>query len=237
MRTKDYAMGLKVVAIIPARGGSKGIPGKNIKLFNGEPLIAHTIRSAQNASKVDAVFVSTDSPEIARIAEKMGALTITRPEILSSDEASSESALSHALQHIETQHGTPDLVVFLQATSPIRQADDIDNAIDALRSDSGDSLVSVSPNHRFLWRQTENGAEPINYDHRKRPRRQDMEQQFVENGSIYVFKPWVLKQDNNRLGGHIVLYPMSEAAAWEIDSLLDWQIAETLMKKENTDVD
>ena len=93
-------------------------------------------------------------------------------------------------------------------------------------------MLSVSPSHRFLWQEVNGVAKSINYNYRDRPRRQDMQPQYVENGSIYIFKPWVLKELNNRLGGKVVLFPMSEAAAWEIDSLFDFEIAEFLLKRE-----
>ena len=125
-----------------------------------------------------------------------------------------------------------DLVVFLQCTSPIRTGADIDNGIRKVKTESADSLLSVSPSHRFMWQEVDGIAKSINYDYRHRPRRQDMQPQYVENGSIYIFRPWVLKQLNNRLGGKIALLTMSEAASWEIDSLLDFEIAESLLKKQ-----
>ena len=119
------------------------------------------------------------------------------------DTASSESALIHSLQALEAQNINPDLLVFLQCTSPIRTGAEIDQAIAKLKAEEGDSLVSVSPSHRFLWEEVNGVAKSINYDYRHRPRRQDMNPQYVENGSIYVFKPWLLKENKNRLGGKI----------------------------------
>lgn len=220
------------VAIIPARGGSKGVPGKNIRLLHGQPLIAHSIIAAQNSRAVDLVCVTTDSPEISQIASDYGAAIIHRPEQLATDTASSESALYHALEALEKDSIQPGLVIFLQCTSPIRTGFDIDQAIQKLQAVGADSLVSVSPSHRFLWQESEGIAQSLNYDYRHRPRRQDMNPQYVENGSIYIFKPWVLKQLGNRLGGKITLFPMSEAAAHEIDSPLDFDIAEFLLKQQ-----
>ena len=145
------------------------------------------------------------------------------------DTASSESALIHSLQALEAQNINPDLLVFLQCTSPIRTGAEIDQAIAKLKAEEGDSLVSVSPSHRFLWEEVNGVAKSINYDYRHRPRRQDMNPQYVENGSIYVFKPWVLKENKNRLGGKISLYVMSEIAAVEIDSEEDFQMIEFFM--------
>ena len=145
------------------------------------------------------------------------------------DTASSESALIHSLQALEAQNINPDLLVFLQCTSPIRTGAEIDQAIAKLKAEEGDSLVSVSPSHRFLWEEVNGVAKSINYDYRHRPRRQDMNPQYVENGSIYVFKPWLLKENKNRLGGKISLYVMSEIAAVEIDSEEDFQMIEFFM--------
>jgi N-acylneuraminate cytidylyltransferase len=179
---------------------------------------------------VNQVYVSTDAPLIAQVATDYGASIIHRPPEFATDTASSESALLHALETIEKIGIQPELVVFLQCTSPLSTTTDIDLAIQQLRKEEADSLLSVSPYHRFLWHQINGIAEPINYDYRDRKRRQDMNPQYVENGSIFIFKPWVLKQLKNRLGGKISLFPMSEAAAHEIDSPQDLEILEFLMK-------
>lgn len=221
------AQSIQAIAIIPARGGSKGVPRKNVRSLAGKPLIAHTILDAREASLVSSVYVSTDDPEIAQVSQAYGAQVIHRPPELANDTASSESALLHALETIEL---SLDLIVFLQCTSPIRTGADIDRAILQLQAQNADSLLSVSPSHRFLWEEAQETAKSINYDYRNRPRRQDMKPQYVENGSIYVFKPWVL-QEENRLGGKIALFPMSESAAWEIDSLIDFEIVELLLAR------
>ena len=222
------------IAIIPARGGSKGVPRKNIGLLAGKPLIAHSILDAKESKFTDRVYVSTDNPEIAKVSRKYGAEVIHRPDRLAGDTASSESALIHAVGELEKSGINPELIVFLQCTSPIRTGVDIDNAIAKLKTENTDSLLSVSPSHRFLWEEVNGVAKSINYDYRNRPRRQDMQPQYVENGSIYIFKPWVLKESGNRLGGKISLFVMSEAASWEIDSALDFEITESLIKKQVT---
>ncbi len=224
---------MKATCIIPARGGSKGVPRKNLRSLAGQPLIAHSILDAKEAKLIDRVYVSTDDSEIADIAKLYGAEVIQRPAELATDTASSEVALLHALAEIEQAGCFPELVVFLQCTSPIRTGDDIDGAIAQLMSENADSLLSVSPSHRFLWEQAEGSAKSINYDYRQRPRRQDMSPQFVENGSLYIFKPWVLKSLGNRLGGKISLFIMSELAGWDIDSVLDFEIVEFLLGKES----
>lgn len=221
---------MTVLALIPARGGSKGLPGKNIRALRGLPLIAHSIRQARSSRHVTRVCVSTDDDAIAAAARDHGAEVITRPAHISGDTASSESALLHALDWLrEREDWQPELVCFLQCTSPIRAVGDIDAAIERLRAEAADSLLSVSPSHRFLWRRGEHGAESINYDWRTRPRRQAMAPQFVENGSIYLFRPDALRAGGNRLHGRVALHEMSEQAALEIDSLLDFQLVEAVL--------
>ena len=220
------------VAIIPARGGSKGVPRKNIRPLADQPLIAYSIQDALEAKGVDRVFVSTDDAEISEISKNYGAEAIHRPAELANDTASSEAALIHAVSEIENLDIGLDNIVFLQCTSPIRTGSDIDQALETLQAKQADSLLSVSPNHRFLWEEKEGVAHPINYDYRHRPRRQDMSPQYVENGSIYLFKPWVLKEYKNRLGGKIALYVMSEEAALEIDSTTDFKVIEAIVSEQ-----
>ncbi|WP_124975784.1 acylneuraminate cytidylyltransferase family protein [Aphanothece sacrum] len=224
------------IAIIPARGGSKGVPGKNIRPLAGKPLIAHSILDAQEAQLVDQVYVSTDDPEIAEVSQHYQAQIIDRPAELANDTASSESALIHAITELKKREINPDLIVFLQCTSPIRTGQQIDQAIQKLETEKADSLVSVSPSHRFLWEEVNGVPRSINYDYRHRLRRQDMNPQYVENGSIYVFKPWVLQQLGNRLGGKISLFAMEEAAAMEIDSLTDFAMVDYFLSHENSDL-
>ena len=222
---------MKTVAIIPARGGSKGVPGKNLRELAGKPLLAHSIEDALEADSVDVIYVSTDDEQIATTARNYGAEIIERPTALANDTSSSESALLHGLEILAQQQIYPDLLVFLQCTSPFRSGLDIDTAIEKLRNEQADSLLSVSPSHRFLWQEKPDGtADSLNYNYQKRPRRQDMVPQFVENGSIYIFKPWVLKETGKRLGGKIVLHCMPEIAALEIDSPLDFLMADYLMQ-------
>jgi N-acylneuraminate cytidylyltransferase len=221
---------MHTLAIIPARGGSKGIPGKNLRPLAGRPLLAHTVLQATAASLVSRVVVSTDDEAIAAVARAYGADVVRRPEAISGDTASSESALLDALDQLERGEGyRPDLIVFLQCTSPLRRPADIDSAITTLVEQGADSLLSVVPSHRFLWRQADGGGEPVNYDYRSRPRRQDRAPEYWENGSIYVLRPWVLRQHNNRLGGKIALYAMTERSGVDIDSPEDFALCEWVM--------
>jgi len=226
---------MEVLAIIPARGGSKGIPRKNIRLVADKPLLAHSIEHARHARSVTRVVVSTDDSQIAQVAQAYGAEVVDRPAELSGDTASSESALIHVLETLHASEGyTPDLVVFLQATSPVRKPTDIDHALEQLLQQEADSLLSVIAHHRFVWRKDAHEAGlPMNYDPRHRPRRQDLIPEYAESGSIYILKPSVLAQYQSRLGGKIALYEMDYWAGFDIDTeedlaLCDWIIRQQL---------
>lgn len=221
---------MTAVAIIPARGGSKGIPRKNLRVVGGCPLIVHTIRQAIGSTAAARVYVSTDDAEIAQVSLAAGARVIERPAEISGDTIGSEAVIEHAMPLMRAD-GAFDLVVFLQCTAPLRAPGDIDGAVAALEDAGADSLLSVSLSHRFLWRRGADGPEAINYDSTRRPRRQDLEAQYVENGSIYVFRPWVLERLHNRLGGRIALYEMPGSAAFDIDDETDLAVIDLLMTR------
>lgn len=222
---------MNILAIIPARGGSKGIPRKNIQPLAGKPLLAYTIEHARQTPAVTRVVVSTDDAEIAAVAEQYGAEVIWRPAEISGDDASSESALLHALDHLRDTEGyEPDLVVFLQATSPLRQPDDIQKAIEALQREQADSLFSACPVHGFVWRREGEKLSSLSYDYRHRPRRQEVSgEDLIENGSIYIFKPTVLRQYGNRLGGKIAVYQMHPLDSFQVDEPGDLRLIEQLL--------
>ena len=223
---------MRTLCIIPARGGSKRIPRKNLLPLAGKPLVAHSIEHARRAALVERVVVSTDDRDVAAVAEAWGAQIVWRPEALASDSASSESALIHALAQFESGGETsPDLIVFLQCTSPIRGDDDIDTAIRTLISSNADSLFSACRNDKFIWRRTAAGLEPRNYDYRARPREQDFPEEYRENGSIYVLKPWVLRELGNRLGGRIAVHEMGFWSSFQIDSQDDVDLCEWIMQR------
>lgn len=220
---------MSICAIIPARGGSKGVPRKNIKLLAGKPLIAYTIEHALRARQVNRTIVSTDDAEIAKVARQYGAEVVTRPPELATDTASAESVLLHVLSFLEQKEGyTPSLVVLLQATSPLRLPDDIDNAIDTLNAAGADSLFSCSQSHNFYWRLEDARPVSVNYDYQHRPRRQDFTPEYIENGSIYVTKTQILKQHGNRIGGRITFYEMNPLDSFQIDTEEDFLLLEQL---------
>lgn len=219
----------KVLAIIPARGGSKGILRKNIQPVGGKPLITHSVEHALEAPVVDRVVVSTDDPTIAAVAAAAGAEIISRPAEIAGDAASSEEALLHALDVLHDGGYDPDIVVFLQPTSPLRGAADVEESVQTLIREDADSLISATPLHAFVWRREAGRMSSVTYDYRSRPRRQDIAEHFIENGSIYVFKPWVLRKLGNRLGGKIAVYPMSFLQTLQIDEPQDLDLADRLL--------
>lgn len=220
----------KTICIIPARGGSKGVPGKNIIDFCGKPLLAWSIIQASNAKLVDSVYVSSDSDQILATAKQFGATPVKRPSDISGDTAASESALLHCLEHAERESPVR-LVVFLQATSPLRTAADIDNAIETLEKEKADSLFSMSLlTDACIWLKREGELQGLSYDPENRGRRQERQPLFLENGSIYVFKPESLKRGGNRIGGKIAMYEMEQWKSGEIDSYEDIEICEWYFK-------
>ena len=230
---------MKVVAIIPARGGSKGIPKKNIIPFCGHPLLAWSIGCARRCAAISAVYVSTDCPQISAIARRYGAETVQRPPELSTDTATSESALLHAVQEIEiTQRGAVGAVVFLQATSPLRETDELDGALARFQADDLDSLFCAAELEDMLvWKEQAGKLESWNYDFRNRKRRQDAtERQFVETGSFYITKTALLRKEGNRLGGRIGTMQVPFWKCFEIDSLEGLAFCELLMKAHKLDL-
>ena len=222
-----------IAAIIPARGGSKGIKDKNLIDLCGKPLLAWSIEQARACPEVSEVFVTSDSERILDVARRHGAQPIVRPAALATDTASSEDALLHAIDEIERDKGAIDLVVFLQATSPLRKPGDITAAITAVRSQNADShFSSVKMDDVCLWR-AGNGKpiDSVTYDYRNRGRRQDRQPYLLENGSIYVFTPEVLRRERNRLGGTIAVSAMEAWQAFEIDSIEDLPLCEYYMQR------
>jgi CMP-N,N'-diacetyllegionaminic acid synthase len=221
---------IKVIAIIPARGGSKGVLRKNVKQLAGKPLIVHTIEAALQSGVIDRVIVSTEDSEIAATAREYGAEIINRPAALAADEAPTEPALLHVVKYLEEiENYKADIIILLQATSPMRKGIHIKEALNQFLENGCDSLLSVCPSHTFLWKMNKDGANSINYDFRNRPRRQDAEPHYRENGAIYITTYKVLFEENNRLGGKIGLYEMKEEESLEIDSTFDFWLCEQLL--------
>lgn len=219
---------MKILAIIPARGGSKTIPKKNIVDLAGRPLIAWSIEQAKLSKFISEVYVTSDSEEILEIAKICGAQTILRPKEISGDTATSESALLHALSQIKER---PDYVVFLQATAPLRKPDDIDNAIKKIIKDNADSLLSLTESREFIWKKSRDKFVSLTFDYKDRKRHQDLDAIYYENGSIYIFKPEILEKYKNRLGGKISTYLMEPWQRVDIDDYTSLKWCEWLYWK------
>jgi len=224
---------MDIFCIIPARGGSKGLPGKNITPFLGKPLLVHSIDYALKSDHDIKVFVSTDDNAIADAARGAGASIINRPVELSGDEASTESAIEHAVTVWEEDGLRPDIIILLQATSPLRPEGSLDQALDHFIRDGYDSMLSISPTHRFFWT-IDDDRVVAEYDYMKRPRRQDMDPgslRYVENGSVYIFTRELFLRLKNRLGGRIGCEIFPEEFSYEIDSEADLLFLEKIALK------
>lgn len=221
-----------VVAIILARGGSKGIPGKNIIDFCGKPLIVWTIEQFQRANGVDSIWVSSDSEEILSISQSCGVETIKRPDDISGDEATSESGWLHAVEYIENKVGCIDLVVAPQVTSPLREPEDIERGLRDFRDQNCDSMFSCGvAGDLYFWEKMSDGVlRSVNYDYRNRKRRQNISKQYIENGSFYLFKPEVLRKYNNRFGGRIGMTQMEFWKRFQIDEPSDIKLCQVIMR-------
>ncbi|UVI29884.1 acylneuraminate cytidylyltransferase [Paenibacillus spongiae] len=221
---------LKTVAFIPARGGSKSIPLKNIKQIAGKPLIQWTIDAAIECSLIDHVYVSTDCDIIRNIVQECANEKVTvigRSEETATDHASSEMALLEFTRKYRFEN-----VVFIQATSPLLEAADLEKAIQYYDDEPFDSLLSVVRQKRFMWTVNSDGTvSPGNYDYRRRPRRQEFDGYLVENGAFYITGRERLLQSENRISGAIGHYEMDAASYLEIDEPEDWIIIEQLLRR------
>lgn len=221
---------MKVIAIIPARGGSKGIPRKNVIDFCGRPLLSWSIAQAIASRCIDEVWVTSDDDEILTVAEKAGAKLVRRPVDISGDTATSESAWIHAIQEISKSR-RPDLVFGMQATSPLRDPLDLKKALELYRNEGYDSLFSSSHlEDHFIWKRKGDSMESITYDFKNRKRRQNIEPSFLENGSFFIFKPNDIIANNNRLYGRIGCYVMEGYKSFQIDSPSDLKLCSVIMK-------
>ena len=219
----------EILCVIPARGGSRTIPCKNLTQVGGRPLVAHAIEQARRARTVTRVVVSTEDLEIAAVARRWGAEVVERPAELAGDRASSESALLHALDALQQAEGyRPDLLVFLQCTAPLTTAADIDGTVGELIERGADSTLAAVPSHSFLWRRGGDGeAVAVNHDPRGRQRRQEREPEFVEAGSIYAMRVDGFREARHRFFGKIVVYVIPREQLLEIDERIDLVHAQT----------
>lgn len=211
-----------MIAIVPIRAGSKGIPNKNIKLLGGKPLVWWVLNALKN-SNVNQIIVATDKEYMNLISEfGMGVITYARDSKNSKDESSTEDVLIEIINNLKLD----DDVMLVQATSPLTTSDDINNGIKLYKE--FDSVLSVVEQKRFIWHKD---GVPMNYNTSDRPRRQDWGGYYVENGAFYINHSSNILKDNNRLSGNIGCSVMNDKTYFEIDSEDDWKIIESIINE------
>ncbi|MFE1438048.1 cytidylyltransferase domain-containing protein [Streptomyces sp. NPDC058739] len=222
----------RVLAVIPARGGSKGVPAKNLAPVGGVPLVARAVRECVAARFVTDVVVSTDDQAIAAAARSAGAEVVLRPAAIAGDTATSEAAVRHAMDAHEALHGSPvDVVLLVQCTSPFVVREDIDGVAGAVVRGGADSAVTVAPFHGFVWRDAEDESEGgvgVNHDKSYRPRRQDRPQDYLETGAAYAMDAAGFRTHNHRFFGRTELVRTDPARVLEIDDPHDLARARAL---------
>jgi YrbI family 3-deoxy-D-manno-octulosonate 8-phosphate phosphatase len=217
------------IAFVPVRCGSKSIIFKNIKDFCGKPLVYWCLKALQSSKNIDKIFLATDCEEIRSIINNFSFSKVNlydRSEENASDSASTESVMMEFLD--KNSFNDDDLFLLVQATSPLTQTKDFDKALNMMKVEKSDSLLTCVRVKRFFW--NDNGT-PLNYNYLSRPRRQDFDGIFMENGAFYINTIRNIKADKNRLSGKISIYEMEEFTATEIDENDDWTVAESLMRK------
>ncbi len=224
---------MHVLAIIPARGGSKGIQRKNIVDVGGLPLVVHTIRHAQQAKRIDDFVVSSEDHEIRSIAESYGVRTMDRPMEFANDSTLQEvdNLLVWTVKEYEKNNQSPDIVVLLYPTAPLRDIESIDVAIEMVASGEYTSVLSVYHDTRYLWKTSNDVVEPTNYEPCKRmPRQKEIWNQWAENKAIYVMARDLLLDSGCRLGGNIGYVEMLKWRSIDIDKEEDLIMARALFE-------
>ena len=217
---------IDTVVVIPARGGSQGVPRKNLARVGGIPLVARAVKAAARAREVDLVVVSTDDDEIAETATAAGAEIVHRPPELATATASSESAVLHVLDVLRHRGHKPAVVVLVQCTSPFILPEDIDGCVELLRSTAAGCAFTVARSHRFVWRRQGDRMTGVNHDpSAPRRRRQDLDPEVVETGAVYAMQVELLRSTGHRFGGGASGYEVPEHRAMEIDSVDDLSLA------------
>ncbi len=223
-------MSLRYTAFIPVRAGSKSIPLKNIKSMAGRPLVHWTIKAADECAGVGKIVVSTDS---AVIEDAVAAFGSSKVEIhqRSAQSATDSASTEHVMLEYASEHDDFDVMILIQATSPLLTASDLNRGIERFESGHYDSVLSVVRQKRFIWKEDGDSAVPVNYDYRCRPRRQEFDGLLVENGAFYLVSRAALLDSQCRLSGRIGLVEMDEASYYEIDEPSDWAIVENLLQR------
>ena len=227
-----------IAGLIPARGGSKGIPRKNIKLFCGKPLIAYTIEEVKRSKYVDRIFVSTEDEEIAKISKAYNAEVIKRPVEYAQDNSNSREVIKHALSWLKKEEMyTPDIILFLQPTSPLRTTEDINRALELYLNNDCESVVSVYKSRESpYWNLTMKNQfiEPLfGWEYFKGKRRQDLPITYSLNGAIYITSKEKFLEKGSFFNEKTLPYIMPMERSIDIDNETDFELAETIMKERN----
>jgi CMP-N-acetylneuraminic acid synthetase/spore coat polysaccharide biosynthesis predicted glycosyltransferase SpsG len=217
----------KIIAIIPARGDSKGISRKNIRLLAGKPLIAYILETAKHSKYLERIIVSTEDEEIAETAKMLGAEVIRRPKKLSEDDVSLDPVIYNVLQKLQRKGYSPTIVVTLQPTSPTLKVETLDQAIKKLIDEKSDTVISVKDATHLYWIERGDRFVPL---YKGRKNRQLLTKILKETGSILASRRRVINE-NNRIGENISFIHVSEEEAIDIDSLMDWWLAEKILNR------
>lgn len=219
---------MKVLAIIPARGGSKGIPKKNIRLLSGKPLISYSILNALSCNIIDDVFVSTDSTEIADVAKNYGAETIERADGLSEDKVTLDPVIYDAVLRIEKLKGyTYDYVITMQPTSPLLKPQSLSTAFNEMLEKSFDCMISVVNKPHLARKLQEGKLEPA---YSERLNRQELPPNYLETGAFVISKRSLLTPET-RMAGALSVFPITDDEGIDIDDKNDWILSETLLNR------
>jgi len=227
---------MEILSIIPVRGGSKGIPGKNIKPLCEKPLVAYTIEASLASNYITRTVVSTEDAKIKDVALSFGAEVIDRPVELAQDVTKTAPVMLHVLEELEKQNYYPDVTVLLQATCPLRTNVDIDNAFKLFFEKDCDSVFSVTDigyTHSMWRKEHTEGYKPL-YDFRTRPRRQEVDEHyklFCENGAIYIIKTDVMKKVKDFIGDKPEVFVMPPCI--DIDEPKDFERVEEILRARN----
>jgi len=233
---------MRVLGLIPARGGSKGVPRKNIRKLGGKPLVGHTIDAAQRATRIDRIIVSTEDAEIASVAQSLGAeVPFLRPASLARDDTPMLPVIAHAIEALIAGGWAFEAVCLLQPTFPFRRPEDIDACIDALETGQADCVISVHrvPHHfnpHWVYFERPDGslrlstgeAEPIT-------RRQDLPPAFHRSGSVYVSRVSTVMDHGSLYGDRVLGYETTTDSSCNIDTIEDWERAEILVSQRGGD--
>lgn len=221
------AMG-KIVAIIPARGGSKGIPRKNVRILAGKPLICYALENAKKSKFITDAAVTSDSPEILGLAKGNGVAALRRRESLAEDSVTLDPVVYDAVTRMEAERGIVyDVVVTLQPTSPLLKAETLDAGIAAFLKDDKDSYVSVVNRPHLSWRKTPGGYAP---NHARRVNRQQLEPVYVETGAFFLSRRSKMSE-NNRLGSSVSVFEIPEEESVDVDTPEDWLLCEHMLSQ------